>query len=55
MTELTEAQLLTIVKNIVDQHGCRIADIDLENHILDIDGPPEARAECALALQAVLG
>lgn len=55
MAELTDAQLLTIVKNIVDQHGCQLVDIDLENHILNIDGPPEARAECALALQDVLG
>ena len=55
MTELTDAQLLTIVKNIVDQHGCRIIEIDLENHILNIDGPEHARAECALALQEVLG
>jgi hypothetical protein len=55
MTELTDTQLLTIVKNIVDQHGCQLVDIDLENHILNIDGPAEARAECALALQDVLG
>jgi hypothetical protein len=55
MGELREDQLLTIVKNVVEQNGCRLVEIDFENHVLNIDGPEENQARCALALQDVLG
>jgi len=55
MSELREDQLLTIVKNVVDQNGCRLVEIDFENHILNIDGAEESQTRCALALQDVLG
>jgi hypothetical protein len=55
MKELREDQLLTIVKNVVEQNGCRLVEIDFEKHILNIDGPEEAQARCAVALQDVLG
>ena len=52
---LKDEQLLTIVKNLVEQNGCRLVDIDFDNHILNIEGPDEAQAKCALALEEVLG
>jgi hypothetical protein len=55
MSELTDDQILTIVKNVVEQHGCKLVDFDLENQVINIEGPEEAKAECALALQEVLG
>ena len=55
MNELTDEQVLTIVTNVVEQHGCKLIDVDLENHILNIEGPEEARAECAMALGQILG
>ena len=55
MTDLEDSQLLTLVTNIVEQHGCRIVEIDLENYVLNIDGPEEAQLQCALALEDVLG
>ena len=55
MKEMREDQLLTIVKNVVEQNGCRLVEIDFERHILNIDGPEEAQARCAVALQDVLG
>ena len=55
MRELREDQLLTIVKNVVEQHGCRLVDIDFETHSLNIEGSEDAQAECALALERVLG
>jgi hypothetical protein len=55
MKELREDQLLTIVKNVVEQNGCTLVEIDFEKHILNIDGPEEAQARCAIALQDVLG
>ena len=55
MSELTDDQLIMIVNNIVEQHGCKVVEIDLENHILNIEGSEEAQAECAIALEKVLG
>jgi phage tail tube protein FII len=55
MGELREDQLLTIVKNVVEQNGCQLVEIDFENHVLNIDGPEDKQAACALALQDVLG
>jgi hypothetical protein len=52
---LRDDQLLTIVKNVVEQNGCRLIDIDFDNHILNIEGSDEAQARCALALEEVLG
>jgi phage tail tube protein FII len=52
---LKDEQLLTIVKNVVEQNGCRLIEIDFENHILNIEGSDEAQARCALALEEVLG
>jgi phage tail tube protein FII len=52
---LKDEQLLTIVKNVVEQNGCRLIDIDFDNHILNIEGSDEAQARCALALEEVLG
>ena len=42
-------------KNVVEQHGCKLVDIDFETHSLKIEGPEDAQAECALALEKVLG
>jgi hypothetical protein len=55
MTEIKEEHLLTIVNQVVTQHGCRIVEIDLERHILNIEGPEENQVNCAQALEQVLG
>jgi ribosome maturation factor RimP len=52
---LKDEQLLTIVKNVVEQNGCRLVDIDFEKHILNIEGTDENQARCAQALEEVLG
>jgi hypothetical protein len=55
MNHLRDDQLLTIVKNVVEQNGCRLVDIDFEKHILNIEGSEEAQSRCAQALEDVLG
>lgn len=55
MAELKEDQLLTIVTQVVERHGCRIVEIDLERHILNIEGPEESQLNCAQALEEILG
>ena len=52
---LKDEQLLTIVKNVVEQNGCHLVDIDFDNHILNIEGSDDAQARCALALEEILG
>ncbi|MDJ0722607.1 MAG: hypothetical protein QNJ04_13310 [Desulfobacterales bacterium] len=39
-----------MVKTTVENHGCTIVDVDLENHVLNLDGPDEAVEACALAI-----
>lgn len=55
MSDLTSDQLLTIVTQIAEKHGCRVVDIDLENHVLNLDGPECNQVECAIELESVLG
>ncbi len=54
MTELSDAQILTIVKNTVEQHGCKLVEIDLENKVLNLAGPESSKVKCALELAKVL-
>lgn len=49
-----DASLLTMITHVVEQHGCKLVDIDLENKTLNIEGPEEAKVACALALQDLL-
>ena len=45
---------LDIIVKTIEQHGCKLVDIDLDNHILNIEGPEAAQVECALALEKLL-
>ena len=53
--EMNEAQILTIITNIVEKHGCRIKEVDVENRLIDLEGPEEAKVACAMALADLLG
>jgi hypothetical protein len=53
--ELSDAELIDLIRQTVEQHGCTLVDIDLENQVLNIDGPEEDKVECALALGRLLG
>ena len=50
----TTAQLNFIVK-LVEQHGCRLVNVDLDNYRIDLEGPEEKKAACARALAEALG
>jgi hypothetical protein len=47
---MDEATFLNALKMTVENHGCTIVDYDLENHIVNLDGPDEAVNACALAI-----
>ena len=55
MAELTNTQFLTFVVEVLEKNGCHLADIDFEKKVIHIDGSEEAKIECALALQDILG
>jgi hypothetical protein len=55
MEPTDETTFLNLVKHAVEKHGCRLVDIDLDNHYINIDGPDEALAECARALADLVG
>lgn len=54
MTQMEADKLLTIITHTVEKHGCRIVDIDLENHLINIEGPEQAQEQCAIALGEIL-
>jgi hypothetical protein len=54
MTEQGDAPSLDVIVKIIEQHGCKLVDIDLDNHVLNIEGPEAAQVECALALDKLL-
>jgi len=45
---------LNLITRIVEQHGCRIVDVDFDSYRIDLDGPEESQAACALALAEAL-
>lgn len=47
---MDEAQFLTLAREIIQQHNCEIVNIDLENCILEVEGPEERQLDCALQL-----
>jgi hypothetical protein len=55
MTELNDAQLLTVVQNVVEKHGCKIVDFDVDKKIINLEGPEDAKADCARAIAEILG
>lgn len=47
---MDETIFLNLLKMTVENHGCTIVDLDLENHIVNLDGPDGAVDECARAI-----
>jgi hypothetical protein len=54
MTDLSDAQLLTVVQNVVEKYGCKIVEFDLERKTINLEGPEAAKADCARAIMDVL-
>ena len=51
---MDDSQVLTLIKDIVANNGCRIVDIDLENQIINIEGPEDAKIQCAVDIGRIL-
>ncbi|MDJ0784394.1 MAG: hypothetical protein QNJ22_20690 [Desulfosarcinaceae bacterium] len=54
MTDSANTPNLDIIVKTIEQHGCKLVDIDLDNHVLNIEGPEAAQVACALALEKLL-
>ena len=50
MAVMDDTIFLNMVKTTVEKHGCTIVDVDLENHVLNLDGPEESVDACARAI-----
>ena len=47
---MDETTFLNMLKKTVENHGCTIIDLDLDNHIINLDGPDEAVHACSRAI-----
>ena len=45
---------LNMVKTTVEKHGCTIVEVDLDNRVINLDGPDESVAECARAIATLV-
>ena len=52
---MDDTTFLNLLKVTAENHGCTIASIDLENHIVNLDGSEEAMARCARAIAELAG
>lgn len=52
---MDETIFLNLLTATVEKHGCRILDLDLENHIINLDGPDEKVHACAEAIAEFMG
>jgi hypothetical protein len=51
---MDDTLFLNILKTTVENHGCTIVDVDLENHVINLDGPDDKVAACALAISKLI-
>lgn len=54
MMDSEKSQLLTLIVNTVEKYGCKLADVDLDNHIINLEGPEKNKEDCAKALAEIL-
>ena len=52
---MDDTLFLNLVKNTAEKYGCTLVDVDLENHVINLDGPDEAVAKCARAISELVG
>ncbi|MBC2737739.1 MAG: hypothetical protein HF981_25500 [Desulfobacteraceae bacterium] len=51
---MDDTMFLNVLKTTVENHGCTIIDVDLENHIVNLDGSDDAVADCARAISELV-
>ena len=51
---MDDTLFMNMIKTAVEKHGCRIIDVDFENHVLNLDGPDESVAACSRAIAELI-
>ena len=51
---MDDTTMFNLIKSVAEQKGCRLVDVDFENHTINIEGPQKAQLECALALERLM-
>lgn len=51
---MDETTMFNLIKTVAEEKGCRLVDVDFETYTINIEGPQEAQAECALALERLM-
>jgi hypothetical protein len=54
MHRLNKLQALQIIANVCQRYGCEVRKVDLDRHILDIQGPADAQEKCRRELEIFL-
>jgi len=52
---MDQTTFLNVLMATVEKHGCRIVDLDIENHIINLDGPDDQVNACAQAIAELVG
>jgi hypothetical protein len=55
MHKLDKLQALQVIANVCQRHGCEIRKVDLDRHILDLQGSDDAQEKCRQELEIFLG
>lgn len=55
MTDYNDTVFLNMLALVVDKHGCRLVEVDLDNQVIKFEGPEDKKVGCALAIQTLLG
>ena len=50
-----DSMFLTVLTQIAKKHRCIITNFDLENRVIQLDGPTENQTACAIELSDKLG
>jgi phage tail tube protein FII len=50
----TETIMINLLKQAVESEGCHLAEVDLENLVIKVDGADDVVSNCARAVAEVL-
>jgi len=51
---MDDTQFFNLIKITAERHGCSLKDVDFERHVINLDGPEEAKALCARAIADIV-
>jgi len=52
---MDQTAFLNVLMATVEKHGCRIVDLDIDYHIINLDGPDDKVSDCAQAIAELFG